>query len=85
LNFCQACSLQPEEPDGGLSSNHGGGLVAMHHVIRLRKKVEGFIHHQLFTEYRYASEIKKPVLFTLKAFDGTIMTFGYPLQPRPGE
>jgi hypothetical protein len=54
-------------------------------MIRLRKKVEGFIHHQLFTEYRYASEIKKPVLFTLKAFDGTIMTFGYPLQPRPGE
>ena len=40
---------------------------------------------RLFTAYRYADSLKKPILFPIRASDGTIVTRGYPLSPRPGE
>ena len=39
----------------------------------------------LFTAYRYADSLKKPILFPIRASDGTIVTRGYPLSPRAGE
>jgi len=79
-----ACSSQTDESDGEVSIDHSDNPVSMHHDATAQK-VEVFINQQLFTEYRYAPEIKKPVLFPLVASDGTIMTRGYPLEPRPGE
>jgi hypothetical protein len=38
-----------------------------------------------FTSYIYPSTIKKPVLFPLRTARGTIVTRGFPLEPRPGE
>jgi hypothetical protein len=38
-----------------------------------------------FTSYIYPSTIKKPVLFPLRTANGTIVTRGFPLEPRPGE
>ncbi len=40
---------------------------------------------EAFTAYRYASSIKKPILFPILSPDGTILTRGFPLEPRPGE
>lgn len=79
-----ACSSQTKESDSEAPIDHSDDQVSMHHN-ESEQKVEVFINQQLFTAFRYAPEIKKPVLFPLVASDGTIMTRGYPLEPRPGE
>lgn len=38
-----------------------------------------------FTSYIWPDALTKPVLFPLIAADGTVLTRGYPLAPRPGE
>jgi hypothetical protein len=38
-----------------------------------------------FTSYIWPTTLKKPVLYPLIAPDGTVLTRGYPLEPRPGE
>ena len=40
---------------------------------------------QPFTSYMWPTTLKKPVLYPLRAPDGTILSRGYPLEPRPGE
>ena len=38
-----------------------------------------------FTSYIYPDTIKKPVLYPLRSARGTVVTRGYPLEPRPRE
>jgi hypothetical protein len=38
-----------------------------------------------FTSYIYPASLKKPVLYPLRAASGTVVTRGYPLEPRAGE
>jgi len=38
-----------------------------------------------FTSYIYPNALKKPVLYPLRSAQGTPVTRGYPLEPRPGE
>jgi hypothetical protein len=38
-----------------------------------------------FTSYIYPTMLKKPVLYPLRASSGTVVTRGWPLDPRPGE
>ena len=38
-----------------------------------------------FTAYRYEPELRKPVLFPLRSAKGTIVTRGFPIEPREGE
>lgn len=49
------------------------------------KRVDVLIDGQPFTSYIYPETIKKPVLNPLRAASGTVVTRGYPLEPRPGE
>jgi hypothetical protein len=79
-----ACKPEPERNDDVAAPDHDDHPVSLHHFAE-QQKVEVFIDGALFTEYRYALEIKKPVLFPLIAADGTILSRGYPLEPRPGE
>jgi len=48
-------------------------------------KVDIFIGGKLFTSFLYPDSLEKPVLFPLRAADGTIVTRGFPLDPKPGE
>jgi len=48
-------------------------------------KVDVFIGGKLFTSFLYPDTLEKPVLFPLHAANGTIVTRGFPLDPRPGE
>lgn len=59
-------------------------------VIRkdAEKRVDIFVNGQPFTSYLYADTIpvlKKAVLYPLRTANGTIITRGFPLEPRPGE
>src|SRR6185437_10449912 len=48
-------------------------------------RVDVLVDGQPFTSYIWPSPLKKPALFPLRAASGTIVTRGYPLEPRPGE
>jgi methane monooxygenase PmoA-like len=49
------------------------------------RRVDVFIDGQPFTSYIWPETVKKPVLYPLRTASGTIVTRGYPLDPRPGE
>jgi hypothetical protein len=49
------------------------------------QRVDVLVGGQPFTSYVYPASLKKPVLFPLRTATGTIVTRGYPLDPRPGE
>jgi hypothetical protein len=48
-------------------------------------KVDIFIGGKLFTSFLYPDTLEKPVLFPIHAANGTIVTRGFPLAPKPGE
>jgi hypothetical protein len=49
------------------------------------RRVDVFIDGQPFTSYVWPQSLAKPVLFPLRTAQGTIVTRGFPLDPRPGE
>ena len=50
-----------------------------------KQRVDVFVDGQPFTAYIYPAASKKPVLFPLRSAKGTLVTRGFPLEPRPGE
>ncbi|WP_086475828.1 DUF6807 domain-containing protein [Arenibacter amylolyticus] len=50
-----------------------------------QKQVSVLIDGQLFTAYRYPSNIKKPVLYPLVTPEGSTITRKFPLEPSAGE
>jgi hypothetical protein len=49
------------------------------------KKVDVLIDDKLFTSYIYPSDLDKPVLYPILTSKGTVITRGFPRDPRPGE
>jgi len=49
------------------------------------KKVDVIIDGKLFTSYIYPSDLDKPVLYPMYTAKGTVITRGFPRDPRPGE
>ena len=54
-------------------------------VNEAAKRVDITIDGKPFTSYIWPSTLKKPVLYPLRTAKGTIVTRGFPLDPRPGE
>jgi Methane oxygenase PmoA len=54
-------------------------------VNEAAKRVDITIDGKPFTSYIWPSTLKKPVLYPLRTAKGTIITRGFPLDPRPGE
>jgi hypothetical protein len=50
-----------------------------------KQKVDVLIGGKLFTSYCYPSNLEKPFLFPVYAPNGSVVTRGYPLEPRKGE
>jgi len=50
-----------------------------------KQKVDVFIDGKFFTSYQYPSNIEKPFLFPVNAPNGSVITRGYPIEPRKGE
>jgi hypothetical protein len=48
-------------------------------------RVDVLVDGQPFTAYIWPDTLKKPVLFPLRTASGTLVTRGFPLEPRPGE
>src|SRR6266436_3260355 len=49
------------------------------------RRVDIVINGQPFTSYIWPEKLAKPVLCPLRTANGTVVTRGYPLEPRPGE
>src|SRR5256885_16417816 len=49
------------------------------------RRVDISVDGQPFTSYIWPTTLKKPVLYPLRSATGTIVTRGFPLEPRPGE
>jgi len=50
-----------------------------------QQKVNVFINGSLFTAYNYPMNFEKPFLYPVFAPDGSVITRGFPLEPRKGE
>jgi hypothetical protein len=50
-----------------------------------KQRVDVYVDGQPFTAYVYPATQKKPVLFPIRTAKGTLVTRGFPLEPRPGE
>jgi hypothetical protein len=48
-------------------------------------RIDIFVNGTLFTSYRYPGNIEKSFLFPVYSPDGTVITRGYPLEPRKGD
>jgi len=77
----------------GLAAVNGGQRAASAQLPELvqvtardaDRRVDVTIGGKPFTSYIYPVSLKKPVLYPLRAASGTVVTRGYPLEPRPGE
>jgi hypothetical protein len=49
------------------------------------KRVDITVDGRPFTSYIWPTTLKKPVLFPIRSAKGTLVTRGYPLEPRKGE
>ena len=49
------------------------------------RRVDVFVDGQPFTAYVWPEKLKVPVLYPLRTAQGTIVTRGFPLEPRTGE
>jgi hypothetical protein len=65
----------------GQGSDKGVRVVTNEAARRVDVTVDG----QPFTSYIWPESLMKPVLYPLYAADGTAVTRGFPLDPRPGE
>ena len=50
-----------------------------------KHKVDVFINGSLFTSYQYPENIEKSFLFPVYSPDGSVITRGFPIEPRKGE
>lgn len=50
-----------------------------------KRKVDVLIDGKLFTSYQYPQNQEKPFLFPVNAPNGTVITRGFPIEPRKGE
>jgi len=50
-----------------------------------QRKIDVLYDGQLFTSYIYPVDLEKPVLYPINTAKGTVITRGYPLDPRPFE
>ena len=68
----------------GSARLHPGDRVSLS-VDEERRRVDVSVDGQPFTSYIWPESIAKAVLYPLRTAKGTIITRGFPLEPRPGE
>lgn len=74
---------------GRATAAAGRATPAATHVVitpnEPAQRVDVTIGGQPFTSYIWLERLKKPVLYPLRSANGTLVTRGWPLDPRPGE
>jgi Methane oxygenase PmoA/Domain of Unknown Function (DUF1080) len=73
--------LKLSASDKGTAAAAGTQVVANESARRVDVTIDG----EPFTSYIYPNTLKKPVLYPIRTANGTPVTRGFPLEPRPGE
>ncbi len=68
---------------GAASSDQKQGISVVRNDAA--RRVDILVDGKPFTSYTYPTNVYKPILFPLRSARGTVVTRGYPLEPRPGE
>jgi hypothetical protein len=79
---CLAMSFVPKEPQQGKPSKTQRFSITEN---KAGKRVDITVDGKPFTSYIYPDELMKPVLYPLRTAKGTLITRGWPMDPRPGE
>ena len=61
------------------------GPVVEIHEVRGQNRIEVRVGGEPFTAYVWPDRLMKPVLYPIRTARGTLVTRGFPLDPRPGE
>ena len=75
--------LAPMILSGAPPDANGSGVQVL--VKEPDRRVDVAIGGQPFTSYIWPTTLKKPVLYPIRTAKGTLVTRGFPLDPRPGE
>ena len=78
--FAMSCSS-----NSGKDKQKNDGLSVEFVKHESGKQIDVMIDGQLFTSYKWPEGVYKPVLHPILTSSGTIITRGFPLEPRPGE
>jgi len=78
-----ACKPGKRDKAESDEADAGKGVVLVHDEAN--RKVDVYIDGDIFTSYIYPKNLEKPVLFPVRTSQGTIITRGFPLEPREGE
>ena len=70
---------------GGLGQTRNASSRVQVLPNEAERRVDIVIDGRPFTSYIWPATLKKPVLYPLRSAKGTVVTRGYPLEPRPGE
>ena len=68
-----------------LSAEANGKTGVQLVVKEADRRVDVLVDGKPFTSYIWPTTLKKPVLYPLRTSAGTVVTRGFPLEPRPGE
>jgi hypothetical protein len=69
-----------------LVSAEANGKTGVQLVVKeTDRRVDVLVDGKPFTSYVWPTTLKKPVLYPLRTSAGTVVTRGFPLEPRPGE
>src|SRR5436190_18512862 len=83
---CATAPIAPSDPPATPPPAAPGGLPLVEVVAHeAEQRIDVMFDGQPFTSYRWAPELKKPVLYPLRAAEGAVITRGWPIEPRPGE
>lgn len=85
-----ACSPGASSPRASVAANVVSVMASAADQVQViprldEQRVDVLVGGKPFTSYIHPASLKKPVLFPLRTASGTIVTRGYPLEPRPGE
>jgi len=64
-------------------SSHLKGVSLVN--VEDKKRVDIFVNGSLFTSFQYPGNIEKTFLFPVYSPDGSVITRGFPIEPRKGE
>jgi len=84
-----ACSNSNEETNMERSTADHSSMSDGNHISleadEEQKRVDIYIGEELFTSYLYVDDYKKPILYPLMTANGSVVTRGFPIEPREGE
>jgi len=75
-----ACSSKTKQQDNNMDP-----FVIKVENLEAESRINVTVNGDLFTAYMYADTFEKPFIFPIVAANGTIVTRGYPIEPREGE